>query len=138
VPGGLDLAPQTVIWGHSQGGHAALWAGQLAPTYAPELQLRGIAAVSPASDPLSLADSVVHHPGGLGAGLAISFVLTAYSRTYPEITLDATVVPAARTFVKEASARCTAQAGTLVTVLTGMAVSLDPMLSVEPKTGVFA
>ena len=51
----LDLSDQTVVWGHSQGGHAALWAGQLAPTYAPELQIRGIAALSPASDPLALA-----------------------------------------------------------------------------------
>lgn len=32
---GLSLEPETVIWGHSQGGHAALWAGTLAPTYAP-------------------------------------------------------------------------------------------------------
>src|SRR5699024_11114917 len=27
---GAELAPQTVVWGHSQGGHAALWTGQLA------------------------------------------------------------------------------------------------------------
>ena len=66
-----------MVWGHSQGGHAALWAGQLAPTYAPELPIVGIAALSPASDPLALSVSVVDHPGGLGASLAISFVVTA-------------------------------------------------------------
>jgi Secretory lipase/Citrate transporter len=31
-----SLQRRTVIWGHSQGGHAALWAVILAPTYAPE------------------------------------------------------------------------------------------------------
>jgi len=29
----------TVVWGHSQGGHAALWTGILAPTYAPEIAI---------------------------------------------------------------------------------------------------
>ncbi|MEP6630200.1 MAG: lipase family protein [Lapillicoccus sp.] len=134
----IALAPQTVLWGHSQGGHAALWAGQLAPTYAPELTIAGIAAISPASDPLALAASVARNPGGLGASLGISFVLTAYARTYPDISLDATVTPAARPFVKEAAARCTNDPSTLVTVLTGAALGDDPMLTVDPTTGVFA
>ena len=38
------------MWGHSQGGHAALFAASLASTYAPELQLVGIAAAAPATD----------------------------------------------------------------------------------------
>jgi pimeloyl-ACP methyl ester carboxylesterase len=37
------------IAGHSQGGHAALWAAALAPTWAPELSFRGVAAFAPAS-----------------------------------------------------------------------------------------
>ena len=38
----LTLSLDTVIWGHSQGGHAALWSGILARSYAPELQVKGI------------------------------------------------------------------------------------------------
>ncbi len=38
------------IWGMSQGAHAALWAGQLAPAYMPELQLVGVAAAAPPTD----------------------------------------------------------------------------------------
>ena len=132
---GLDLAPETVIWGHSQGGHAALWAGQLAPTYAPDIDIVGIAALSAASDPLALAQIVTAHPGALGASLGISFVLAAYSRWYPDISLD-DVTPAARTLVTEAAARCTGEPGTLVTVLTGVAVSADtPILREDPATG---
>lgn len=47
-----------VTWGHSQGGHAALWAGQLAETYltgttpskpTPPIALAGVVALAPAS-----------------------------------------------------------------------------------------
>jgi acetyl esterase/lipase len=38
------------VWGESQGGHAALWTGQLARSYAPELQLAGVAAAAPPTD----------------------------------------------------------------------------------------
>lgn len=38
------------VWGHSQGGQAALFAGILAADYAPELQPIGIAAAAPATD----------------------------------------------------------------------------------------
>ncbi|MGB2932128.1 MAG: alpha/beta fold hydrolase [Methyloceanibacter sp.] len=37
------------VWGHSQGGHAVLYAGELARHYAPELKLVGIAAAAPAT-----------------------------------------------------------------------------------------
>jgi pimeloyl-ACP methyl ester carboxylesterase len=47
----LSLQPATVVWGHSQGGHAALWAGALAPSYAPDVHVLAVAALAPASDP---------------------------------------------------------------------------------------
>ena len=37
------------VWGHSEGGHAALFTGELAARYAPELQLVGVAAAAPAT-----------------------------------------------------------------------------------------
>lgn len=45
----LTKASETfAVWGHSQGGHAALWSGELAPSYAPDLKLVGVAAAAPA------------------------------------------------------------------------------------------
>jgi pimeloyl-ACP methyl ester carboxylesterase len=38
-----------IIAGHSQGGGAALWAAQLARSYAPELDVRGVVALAPAA-----------------------------------------------------------------------------------------
>jgi acetyl esterase/lipase len=49
IPGaaaGSDFA----VWGESQGGHAALWTGQLAQSYAPDLRLVGVAAAAPTTD----------------------------------------------------------------------------------------
>jgi acetyl esterase/lipase len=37
------------VWGHSEGGHAALFTGELAARYAPELTLVGVAAAAPAT-----------------------------------------------------------------------------------------
>jgi acetyl esterase/lipase len=39
-----------VVWGESQGGHAALWTGQIAQQYAPDLTLLGVAAAAPPTD----------------------------------------------------------------------------------------
>lgn len=39
-----------VVWGASQGGHAAMWVERLAPYYARELRLRGVVAAIPATD----------------------------------------------------------------------------------------
>jgi acetyl esterase/lipase len=44
---------EAVVIGYSQGGHAALWAAQLASTYAPELDIRGAVANSPPTDLLA-------------------------------------------------------------------------------------
>lgn len=42
------------VWGHSQGGHAALFTGLDAASYAPELKLVGIAAAAPATNLVEL------------------------------------------------------------------------------------
>ena len=39
-----------VVWGESQGGHAALWTGQIWRSYAPDLQLAGITAIVPPTE----------------------------------------------------------------------------------------
>ncbi len=38
-----------VVWGHSQGGHTAMFALKIAPTYAPELHAKGVVAGAPPS-----------------------------------------------------------------------------------------
>lgn len=47
---GAAAGNRFAVWGESQGGHAALWTGQVAQRYAPELQLVGVAAAAPPTD----------------------------------------------------------------------------------------
>jgi pimeloyl-ACP methyl ester carboxylesterase len=44
--------------GHSQGGHAVLWAAELAPTYAPDLEVVGTVAAAPAGDLIAFATAI--------------------------------------------------------------------------------
>src|SRR5262249_32731370 len=52
----LTLDQRVVVWGYSQGGHAALWTGIIAPRYAPELEVRGVAAIAPAANLKKILD----------------------------------------------------------------------------------
>ena len=47
---GAASGSRFVVWGESQGGHAALWTAKRALAYAPELQLLGAAAAAPPTD----------------------------------------------------------------------------------------
>src|SRR3954454_7970761 len=58
------------IAGHSQGGHAAIWAARLAPSWTPDLKLGGTVAFAPAShisELISLARAANSPGGGLSA-----------------------------------------------------------------------
>ena len=63
------------VFGHSQGGQAALFAGQMAASYAPELQLLGVAAAAPAGllVPLFQADKDTVAGSVLGSYAVVSW-----------------------------------------------------------------
>jgi pimeloyl-ACP methyl ester carboxylesterase len=44
------VSRRVAVVGHSEGGHAALWAGQLARSYAPDLSVRGVVASAPGAN----------------------------------------------------------------------------------------
>lgn len=67
------------VWGHSQGGQAALFAGSLARTYAPELELIGIAAAAPATDLIALLEADQNTGGGKNL---TAMTLWSWSRVY--------------------------------------------------------
>jgi len=100
----VSLDPeQTVVWGHSQGGNAALWTGLLAGDYAPDLTIDGVAALAPASDLVPLAQRVQ----GAAAGTVVTaFFLTSYANTYDDVRLEDYVQPGATVTVREAAERC--------------------------------
>jgi pimeloyl-ACP methyl ester carboxylesterase len=65
------ISKTTIISGHSQGGHAALFAAALAPKYTPDLRLKGTVAFAPAShlDEQIPLTTVLTAPGGGLSGL---------------------------------------------------------------------
>ncbi len=126
----VDLQDRTLVWGHSQGGHAALWTGILAPTYAPDVDVIGVAALAPASDLLGLVDNLAGIPGGT---IFASYVVDGYARTYPDVKIDDYINPAARTMVTEAAGRCLGKSA-LVSVIAGLPRD-QPMYASDPGGG---
>ena len=84
----VPVQPGILIEGQSQGGHAALFAHQIAPTYAPELQVLGVVALAPAADPEAIFRGVtdVNDRGGVTA-LPVMAV-DAYTASYPDMDID--------------------------------------------------
>ncbi|KQY31968.1 MULTISPECIES: lipase family protein [Nocardia] len=78
-PGGLDPSAQVGLWGYSGGGLATAWAAEMAPTYAPELDIVGAVLGSPVGD---LVSTFHRLNGGLHAGLP-TLVVAALRRVYP-------------------------------------------------------
>jgi hypothetical protein len=80
VPGvGLSASTKTAIWGYSQGGQAAAWAGQLQQSYDPTLDLVGVAA---GGIPGNLQDTANYLNGNIAAGFA-AMSIVGLSDQYP-------------------------------------------------------
>lgn len=94
----LKLSPRTVVWGYSQGGHAALWTGIIGPRYAPEVKLLGVAAIAPTANMPKIMAMNPNLERRLGP-----YIAKAYSRFYPDVSFEQAVrpeaLPAARRIV---------------------------------------
>jgi pimeloyl-ACP methyl ester carboxylesterase len=125
------LGQEAVVWGHSQGGAAALWTGALAKTYAPELKIEGVAALAPAANLPGLTGSLGAFIGG---SVFASFVAAAYSATYPDVTWGEYIRPGAEPVVRAMSERCLTGAGMYVSVLDALSLTRDPDIFGESPT----
>ena len=99
---GESIGARFAVWGHSQGGQAALFAGELAASYAPELALVGVGAVAPATDLAVLLDDDIASPAGR---VLVPFAVWSWSRVY-DAPVDSLVKPAAIADVNEVAAGC--------------------------------
>jgi alpha-beta hydrolase superfamily lysophospholipase len=84
-----------LLWGHSQGGQAALFAAQLAPSYSPDLHLEGVAVAAPATDLGALLKDDIGDVSGVSiASYAFQAFSTVYKSTVPGTDLDTILTPA--------------------------------------------
>ncbi len=130
---GLRLSYDVVVWGHSQGGHAALWTEPVAAEYAPQMRVRGTAALSPLADPLAMARELTRRDASAELSIMVSWVLVPYADIYPDVSVEDYVATSGRAIVREMTQRCLSEPGLFVSAITSLGVSADePLYPVEP------
>lgn len=110
---GIRPGAPVVLWGFSQGGHAAAFAAELAGEEAPELDLRGVAVAAPVSDVVAFAERAEGRDDQLGVLLII---LAGLRAAHPEVEPSRVLGPVLTRLLAEVERRCI---GELVTEATG-------------------
>jgi Secretory lipase len=101
---GLDAGAsgRVVLDGHSEGGHAVLWAAELAGAYAPELQVLGVAASAPGAELATTLKLTRDRPAAVTSGAM--YIVVAWSDAY-RLPLDV-LTPAGRKAVDRVRTTC--------------------------------
>ena len=128
---GLSVADRTVVWGHSQGGHAAMWTGIVAPAYAPDVPIAGVAGLAPATDLPALFDAIHRTVGGR---VLTALAFASYARAYPDVRFEDEVRAVARPIARDIASRCTYPG--VFSQLEALALG-DSILNGSPASGAF-
>ncbi len=102
---GAAATSKVVLWGHSQGGGAAAFAAELAPSYAANLDVVGAVAAAPATELGTLAAA---RDGGEYAGFAFMAVI-GLKAAYPALSYDAILDAAGQRAAAAADTECSGQ-----------------------------
>jgi alpha-beta hydrolase superfamily lysophospholipase len=106
---GEQIGPRFAVWGHSQGGQAALFTGEISTSYAPELALVGVGAAAPATDLAVLLDDDINSVAGR---VLVSYALWSWSRVY-DAPMDSLVTKQAIPIVNDVAGECVETIGEL-------------------------
>lgn len=98
-----DASERFVVWGVGQGGHTAIFTAQEAASYAPELELAGVAAGAPIANLARLLDAGAGTPAG---DVMAAYMLSTWSRIHPQLDLGAVVTASSRATVGRIAALC--------------------------------
>jgi hypothetical protein len=102
---GLGRDTRVGIWGYSEGGLASTWAAELAPTYAPDLDVRGTAA---GGVPADLSHIGANIDGGPLAGFLLAAAV-GLDRANPGLRLGALLNDEGKAAAKAIAGQCVAQ-----------------------------
>lgn len=122
---------ELLLWGHSQGGQAVLFAAQDAESYAPDLRLVAAAVAAPAADLGSLLQDDIGDISGVTIGsYAFDSLVKTYGADDPRVTLDGLLTPAGAAAVPEMVGLCllgqNSELHTIAKPLIGAFVKVDP------------
>lgn len=128
---GVSASAPTAVWGYSQGGQAASWAGELQPTYAPDLQLEAVAA---GGIPGDLAETARYLDGGTGASFELAAII-GLAEQYA-LPIDAILSPAGQEAFAALKSQCVFEAlpalrNKKLSDFTVGGLSLDQLLALE-------
>lgn len=93
-----------VILGHSQGGQAALFAGQLAAGYTPEQRIVGVVAAAPVTWLTGIAGAATTSSAPVNSDLLL--LVVSWSRTYPGLPLDGVLTSSAIAGIGQLTSMC--------------------------------
>ncbi|WP_433678395.1 lipase family protein [Nocardia sp. CA-119907] len=128
-----DLSTRWAVVGVSQGGHAALNTGALAPTYAPELDFRGTAAFAPPANlehAIPLAGPYVPQVPLLERVTAnIAAALDGMRLAYPTADIDSYFTPAGLALMDRLATLCVSDWPAQVTGLPLGSILAKPLLT---------
>jgi acetyl esterase/lipase len=99
---GVGNSKRYAVWGHSQGGQAALFTGIITRDYATELQLVGVAAAAPATELAVLLGDDINTSGGKNL---TAMTLWSWQRVY-KAPMTEVVEPAAIPVVNQLAEDC--------------------------------
>jgi acetyl esterase/lipase len=119
-----------IVWGHSQGGHAALFTGELARSYAPELQLMGIAAAAPATMLARLLEDDLNSPAGI---VLTAMAMASWSAVF-NAPMTSMVEEADRPEVDRIASRCILSIFDLLAQLESQKRLTNDFLIADPAT----
>ena len=103
---GISASAPVGLWGYSQGGQAAGWAGQLQPTYAPSVPLKGVAA---GGVPADLRRTSAYLDGGTGAAFVFESII-GLATEYPNLPIDAILNDAGKAAFAKLKTQCVFEA----------------------------
>jgi acetyl esterase/lipase len=106
---GSKAGGRFVVWGHSQGGQAALFTGLEAKQYAPDLDLLGVAAAAPATELATLMNDDMDTSGGKNLTAMTQW---SWARVF-DAPIDKVVAPDAMPVIDRLAEECIESIGDL-------------------------
>lgn len=128
---GIMASDRTVVWGHSQGGHASLWTGIVARAYASDVPIAGVGGVAPATDLLAIIEDIHRTIEGR---ILTSLVLRAYANVYPDVVFDDYVRTLAAPLARDIGSRCATPGSLVFSAIEGL-VAGGSIFRVSPTSG---
>ncbi len=117
---GASASNRVGIWGLSSGGHGALWAGELASVYAPDLDVRGIVSLDPV-EMVSFMLNGLWDQGGFSPWVVQAAVLANPALQYGQV-----MTPAGIAMLDQINEQCENESYSAFDALPGRGMHTNP------------